>query len=248
MKEGGRACDTTNGDSQPELSVVVLCYRAGEGARDLVKQLRDELEEPGIDYELVLVANFDEGVKDSTPEVVKEIAAGCSRCRAVVKLKEGRMGWDMRSGLIAATGRHIAVIDGDGQMPTSDVVVVYDMLKSGKYDLVKTFRANRYDGISRVIQSYGFNLLFRLLFPSAWLLRDINSKPKVMTREAFDKMKLQSNDWFTDSEIMLEALRLKIRIGEISTVFQRNERRGSFVKFSTVFEFMGNLVYYRLRR
>jgi hypothetical protein len=54
-----------------------------------------------------------------------------------------------------------------------------------------------------------------------------------------------SNDWFTDAEIMIEALRHNLSIGEVSTVFFRNERRGTLVRFSAIFEFLGNLIYYR---
>ena len=96
--------DTKEGSSSspPELSVVVLCYRTGEYARQFVDQISDELRTSGIDYELVLVGNFLPGSNDETPEIIKEIARKDSRCRAVARVKEGMMGWDMRSGLEAA--------------------------------------------------------------------------------------------------------------------------------------------------
>ncbi len=232
-------------DSLPELSVVVLCYRTGEYARQFVDQLSDELQSSCVDYELILVGNFLPGSDDKTPEIIKEIARGDARCRAVAREKRGMMGWDMRSGLEAARGRHLAVIDGDGQMPTSDIVKVYRTLRVGHYDIVKTFRAQRFDGLYRKTLSRFYNLLFRFLFPSASMLQDINSKPKVMTRETYEKMNLISNDWFTDAEIMIQALRNKENVGEVSTIFYENERRSSFVPISAIFEFLRNLFYYR---
>jgi glycosyltransferase involved in cell wall biosynthesis len=230
----------------PELSVVILCYHAANVVRDLVAQVEREMEEAGIDYELVLVGNYMPGdTKDQTPAVLKELARDKPRFMVVAKEKEGMMGWDMRSGLEAARGRHIAVIDGDGQMPMSDVMKVYRVLQVGKYDLVKTFRAQRQDGRYRRTISGFYNFLFRLMYPAAHVFRDINSKPKIMTREAYGKMRLVSNDWFTDAEIMIEALRHDLSVGEVSTVFYRNERRGTFVPISAIFEFLGNLIYYR---
>ena len=230
----------------PELSVVILCYHSADVVRDLVAQVERELEEAGIDYELVLVGNYMPGdVKDQTPAVLKELAQGKPRFTVVAKEKEGMMGWDMRSGLEAAAGRHIAVIDGDGQMPMSDVIKVYRVLQVGKYDLVKTFRAQRQDGWYRRTISGFYNFLFRLLYPAAHVFRDINSKPKIMTREAYRRMHLVSNDWFTDAEIMIEALRHDLSVGEVSTVFYKNERRGTFVPVSAIYEFLGNLIYYR---
>lgn len=232
--------------SFPELSVVILCYHSADVVHDLVVQVEREMEEAGIDYELVLVGNYLPGdTKDRTPAVLKELAADKPRFTVVAKEKEGMMGWDMRSGLEAARGSHIAVIDGDGQMPMSDVIKVYRVLQVGKYDLVKTFRAQRQDGWYRRTISGFYNFFFRLLYPSAHVFRDINSKPKVMTREAYGKIHLISNDWFTDAEIMIEALRHDLSVGEVSTVFYKNERRGTFVPVSAIFEFLSNLFYYR---
>lgn len=229
----------------PELSVVVLCYRAEELAREFVEQLKRELEEAKIDYELVLVANFHPGRPDQTPEIVKKIALSNPRCIVVAKEKEGMMGWDMRSGLEAATGAHIAVIDGDAQMPSSDIVKVYRMLQVGGYDLVKTFRSERFDGFYRRTTSFWYNVLFRVLFPGSAKFRDINSKPKVMSRKAYKRLHLVSSDWFTDAEIMIEALKNRLNIGEVSTIFHKNERRSSFVPVSAIAEFVKNLLYYR---
>ncbi len=230
----------------PELSVVILCYHSADVVRDLVAQVERELEEARVDYELVLVGNYMPGdTKDQTPTVLKELAKDKPRFTVVAKEKQGMMGWDMRSGLEAATGCHIAVIDGDGQMPMSDVIKVYRVLQVGKYDLVKTFRAQRQDGWYRRTVSGIYNFLFRLMYPAAHVFRDINSKPKVLTREAYEKIHLISNDWFTDAEIMIEALRHDLSVGEVSTVFYKNERRGTFVPASALYEFLSNLIYYR---
>jgi hypothetical protein len=40
-----------------------------------------------------------------------------------------------------------------------------------------------------------------------------------MTRECYEKFNLVSSDWFTDAEIMIEALNNKLKIGELSTIF-----------------------------
>ncbi len=240
--------DTGTCKSPPELSVIVLCYRAEEFARQFAEQLIGELEQSEIDFELVLVANYVPGAADRTPQIIRELAEANPRCQAVAGEKQGMMGWDMRSGLEAANGSHVAVIDGDGQMPSSDIVKVYRVLQVGQYDIVKTFRAQRFDGLYRKTLSLCYNGLFRILFPSASMLRDINSKPKVMTRAAYERMNLRSSDWFTDAEIMIEALKNEESIGEVSTIFYENQRRSSFVPVSAIFEFLRNLLHYRLFR
>ena len=231
----------------PELSVVVLCYKSEAFIVDFVKQIERELEQEQIDYELVLVANYD-SVSDTTPTWAKQLATVNTRIKPVTQPKEGKMGWDMRSGLKAATGNYIAVIDGDGQMPVTDLSVVYHIIKSERYDLVKTYRAVRNDGPVRILMSRTYNLLFYYLFLPGFPVRDINSKPKIMSRAAYNKLHLKSNDWFTDAEIMIQAFENRLRICEVSTIFYKNERRASFVDVKAIFEFIYNLLYYRIKK
>ena len=230
----------------PEISVVVLAYRSAATIRNFVDSLIDSLEKENLLWEIVLVGNYFAEVEDRTPEVVRGIAARDSRIKAVVKIKKGMMGWDMKSGLQAATGKSLAVIDGDGQMPSSDVIRVYQLLKKNGLDLAKTYRAKRNDSSYRRLISVGYNILFKLLFPgiNAW---DMNSKPKIMTREFYEKMNLESNGWFIDAEIMIFARRLQARIGEVQTVFLSMDSRPSFVKPFSILEFLGNLFWYRVK-
>ena len=230
----------------PEISIVVLAYRSAATITNFVDSLIDSLEKENLLWEIVLVGNYFEEGEDQTPEVVRGIAARDSRIKAVVKIKKGMMGWDMKSGLQAATGKSLAVIDGDGQMPSSDVIRVYQLMKKNGLDLAKTYRAKRNDSSYRRLISVGYNILFKLLFPgiNAW---DMNSKPKIMTREFYEKMNLESNGWFIDAEIMIFARRLQARIGEVQTVFLSMDSRPSFVKPFSILEFLVNLFWYRVK-
>jgi len=233
--------------ARPELSVVVLCYRSGEGARAFVQRLAAALVDGGISrYELVLVGNYQAGSDDPTPRVVRELAAADPRIVCSAVAKQGMMGWDMRSGLRLASGDSIAVIDGDGQFLVEDVARVYRELRSRGLDLAKTYRVHRGDGFERKLFSRVFNGLFRILFPGLGV-RDVNAKPKVMTRSAYERMQLESDDWFIDAEIMIQARLLGLRVGEIPTDFLRLTGRPSFIRFRAVAEFLRNLARHRLR-
>jgi glycosyltransferase involved in cell wall biosynthesis len=231
----------------PELSVVVLCYRSGDEARSCAARIGQVLAEAGIgDYQLVLVGNFVAGSGDTTPDVVRELAAADPRIVCSAVEKQGMMGWDMRSGLALATGDCLAIIDGDGQVLVGDLVRIHRLLREQKLDLAKTYRSRRGDGLKRKLFSLIFNGLFHALFPGL-AVRDINAKPKILTRSAYERLRLQSDDWFIDAEIMIQARRLGFRIGEIETEFLGLTGRRSFVRMSAVVEFLGNLVRYRLR-
>lgn len=229
-----------------ELSVVILCYRAGKQAYPFVENTIALLEKSVPSWELVLVGNYSPGTEDETPSVVNDIAKKNRNVIAVALPKQGMMGWDVRSGLDRASGNYLCFIDGDNQMPADDILRVYEKIKKDRLDLVKTYRTKRFDSLVRVVVSFTFNVLFRIMFPYV-KVKDVNSKPKIFTKNAYKKMELTSDDWFIDAEIIIKAGKLGMRIGEVPTDFHKCEYRKSFVKFNTVFEFIGNLFNAKLK-
>ena len=233
-------------DMRPELSVVVLCYRAGDGVTGVLDPLYDQLSKAGASFELVLVANYDPDDVDPTRAVVERWSSGRAGVTVIARPKQGAMGWDMRSGLEAARGELIVVIDGDGQNPPEDAVRMYQELKRTGADMMKGRRVARADGPYRRVLSQTYNALFRLVFGTRGLW-DVNAKPKGLTRQAYERMDLKSDDWFIDAEMVLAAKRGGMRIEELPVVFRKNERRPSFVRLSAIWEFVVNIARHRLR-
>jgi glycosyltransferase involved in cell wall biosynthesis len=232
--------------ANPDFSLVVLCYRSGKSIIPSVEKLCQAFSYCTFTWELVLVGNYIEGSADETPEVVTALAQTRSNIRTVVRPKVGMMGWDMRMGLDAARGEYIGVIDGDGQFPPESVVTCLLKAKLQNLDLTKTYRVRRDDGLYRRVISTVYNLLFKLLF--GMRIQDVNSKPKIIRRSKYELLRLESNDWFADAEIMIRAHEAGLSIGEIPVHFLANDARGSFVKPAAIFEFISNLFKYRFSR
>lgn len=231
----------------PDVSIIILCYQAGRRIEPFVANTISALKKNNItDYELILVGNYWPNIPDETPAVVAEIASIDPNIKYVVQEKKGMMGWDMKSGLVLATGNYLVVIDGDGQMPIEDLIKVYKKIKSDNLDLVKTYRIKRGDNLWRKVVSFFYNNIFLILFPGA-PSHDVNSKPKIFTRAVYERLNLQSDDWFIDAEIMIQARRLHLRTAEIPTYFRGLEGRKSFIKPAAILEFIKNLMIYRWR-
>jgi glycosyltransferase involved in cell wall biosynthesis len=230
--------------ARPDLSAIVLGYRAGASLEPLARRLHESLVASGHSFEIVLVANYHEGSEDETPAVAERLAHDLSATRHVARPKEGGMGWDFRSGLEAAEGDVLVVIDGDGQYATQDVVVAFERLRATGSDVAKGRRASRGDGLYRRVVTTGYNLTFALLFPrrGVW---DVNGKPKALTRSAYERLRLTSDDWFLDAELVLEAHRQGMKVCEFPVVYSEGAR-ASFVKPSAILEFARHMLRYRL--
>lgn len=231
----------------PELSVVLLCYRAEEALTSVAEPLHRELQASGVQYELILVANSWAGSRDRTPVEAKAFARSHPNVVVVARPKAGDMGWDLRSGLETARGTHLVYLDGDGQVPTRFALATYRCLRTTGAGVVKGRRQVREDGSIRTLTSLGFNVLFRLLFRTKGLW-DVNGQPKGLTRAAWERLDLRTDDWFTDAEIVLKARAAGIEIVEIPVRFQARQAGGSHVGPDTVWEFLVNLARWRLGR
>jgi glycosyltransferase involved in cell wall biosynthesis len=227
-----------------EFSIAVLCYRAEEEIIPFVENLHKIMSLFRFEWELILVANFWPGSNDRTPEICQRLAEQMPRVRVLAEPKQGAMGWDMRSGLDACRGKYIGVIDGDGQFPVETIFSCFAKIKSENFDMVKTYRVERQDGFYRRLISTAYNGLFHLFFHGSGRLRDVNSKPKIMTRDAYEKMMLQSDDWFIDAELILNCINLNLRIYEIPVEFHSLGARKSFVKPGAILEFLRHMIDY----
>jgi glycosyltransferase involved in cell wall biosynthesis len=196
---------------------------------------------------VILVANYWPGDADRTPERAAAFAREHPHITVVAHSKAGAMGWDLRSGLDAARGSFLVYLDGDGQVSTHDALRVYRRLRETGADVAKGRREVRDDGSVRTLTSLGYNLLFRLLFRTAPLW-DMNGQPKGLTRAAYERLDLHTDDWFTDAEIVLKARAADMEIVEVPVRFRPRQTHGSHVGLGTVWEFVVNMARWRLGR
>ena len=232
---------------RPELSVIVLCYQANDAIHRVIDPLYEQLEASGVAYELLLVANQWPDRPDPTGQVVEAFAEDHETVRTVMEAKQGAMGWDMRSGLAAAAGDYLVVMDGDAQNPVDDVLKMYRRMRATGVDVMKGRRIARFDGPYRRVISTVYNVAFTVLFGTRGIW-DVNGKPKGLTRAAYEALELESDDWFIDAEIVLSARRQGLAVAELPVVFHRNDERDSFVRPGAILEFLRNMARQRLRR
>lgn len=127
----------------PKLSVVIPLYNEEDNVAPLQKEVAKALED--IDYELVLV---DDGSSDGTVGkidrrdnvVVIEFAKNAGQSAA------------MYTGIHAARGEFIALLDGDLQNDPADIPKLLAELEKG-FDLACGYRAKRKDTAFKRIQS-----------------------------------------------------------------------------------------------
>lgn len=123
-----------------KLSLIVPCYNEAEAIPFLYEEIDKVIKQISCECELLFV---DDGSKDNTLMVLKELAQKDSR---VIYLSFSRnFGKEaaMYAGLCNATGDYIAVMDADMQDPPSLLPQMLDILQTEEYDCVATRRQDR---------------------------------------------------------------------------------------------------------
>ncbi len=227
----------------PLLSLVVPLYNEEKNIPVLVPSLVSAFEKSRIPYELVLVNN---GSWDHTRHLILDFARKNTHIHPVHVPKNQGYGYGVLQGLHASKGDYVGYIDGDNQISVDAIVAAHHLMAKEGFDVVKGVRKKRQIGFLRIIASECYNLLFRLLFFLPY--REINSKPKIMKKEVFDHLRLESKDWFIDTEILIKARRFGYTVGEVHYFDKKRLGGKSSVRFAVVFEFLGNLFRYRFLR
>ena len=158
-----------------ELSVVITVLNERDNVEPLLTEIRHALS--GIDYEVIFV---DDGSGDGTQKKIREHA---DERNSLVELRKNYgQSTAMTAGIDHASGKYIALIDGDLQNDPSDIPSMLQKLKDEDWDVVAGNRANRKDGMFlRKVPSTIANAIIRRM--TGVYIKDYGCTLKIFKRE-----------------------------------------------------------------
>jgi glycosyltransferase involved in cell wall biosynthesis len=217
------AVETTPGHSHAvkttiEVSVVMPCLNEAETIGTCISRAQTALRGAGLVGEVVV---SDNGSTDDSVVIAERLGA-----RVVHETALGYGAAYMR-GIAAARGQHIVIGDSDDTYDFGDLPRLIAPLREG-CDLVMGSRfkgeilpgampwANRYVGNPMLTGM--LNLLFQLK------VSDAHSGLRAFTREAYDRMQLQTTGMEFASEMIIKASLAGLKIAEVPITY--HPRRG----------------------
>ncbi len=130
---------TTEVADGPLVSVVVPCLNEQEVLCETNRRLCAALGQMGLKFEIVYV---DDGSTDSTPEILRQLAARDERIRVIRFSRNFGHQMAITAGLEHASGDAVVVIDADLQDPPEVILQFIDKWMEG-YDVAYGVRADR---------------------------------------------------------------------------------------------------------
>ena len=226
----------------PDISLIMPCYNEEENLGYSIPRLIQAFERAGYRLQLVAVNN---GSRDRTRALIAELAEKYPEVTPGNVETNIGFGQGILAGIPLCAAPWAGMVAADGQVDAEDVVRLYEacVATDGRV-LGKVRRRFRMDGPVRKVISVSYNLFMRLLWPRLGSL-DVNGNPRVIRRDVFLAMELESTNWLLDPEMLIKAQYMGVRILELN-VFARMRGSGlSHVRLTTCWEFFKNLLIYR---
>lgn len=218
------------------ISVVLPAYNEEESITQQVESVDEVLAEMQFDdYEILVV---DDGSKDRTREICEGMQDRVPKLRLLIHEVNRGYAMALKTGFTGAAMPLVFYTDADNQF---DVRELKNLLSAiDDYDIVCGFRIYRFDPFSRLVLSWGYNLIVRVLFRIR--VRDVDCAFKLFRREVFDRINIESKKFFVDTEILAKASKVGMKMTEIGVRHYPRTAGESTVRASHVISTLGEIV------
>ncbi len=233
------------------LSVIIPAFNESENIKRFEKELIPSLEKLGVEYEAIIV---NDGSVDDTDENVRILKKKFKSIRLVNHLKNLGLGAAIRTGVKEAVGQQIVFLDADLTFHPKQICLLLDAYNKTRAQCIigSPFVSHgKAEGVSffRLILTRGVNLLYALLLGKR--IRSFSSIFRLYESKPLKKIKIESNDFVANAEILMELIKNNAKIVEIPVVLTCRTRGRSkinvFREFKNHVKLLCKIFFWRLQ-
>ncbi len=163
------------------ISVVVPVFNEEGNVRELHKEILEVCKKENYKFEIIFV---DDGSKDKTPEICKELKP----LKYIRMRKNFGQTAAMDAGIKASQYDYIVTMDGDRQNDPADIPKLVNYLEENDLDIVSGWRKNRKDTVMKKFTSRVANFLRGIIVKDH--IHDSGCSLKIYKKECFDHINL----------------------------------------------------------
>ena len=202
----------------PEVSVVMPCLNEAETLAVCIQKARACLADNGVSGEIIIADN---GSTDGSQSIAEAEGA------RVVPVEARGYGSALMGGIAASRGRFVIMADADDSYDFSALMPFIEKLRDGSDFVI----GNRFKGgialgamppLHRYLGNPVLSGLGRLFFRSP--AGDFHCGLRCFSRDAFERMNLQTTGMEFASEMVVKATLLGLRIAEVPTTLSPDGR------------------------
>ncbi len=210
------------------ISLMFPLYKDKNTVELMIKKSSSVLKRLKKKYEIIII---DDGCPQKSGKLAVKIAKKFSNIKIFFHKKNLGYGAALKTGLKKCKYQWIFMIDGDAEYDVGDL---FRLLRvSENYDLVITYRYKKKYTTYRIIISWVYNAILRLIFNIKF--RDISTGSRLVSKKLIRRIKLKSNSPFVGAELAIKAGLAGYKVGEIGIhTYPRTFGSGSSVSFKNI--------------
>jgi hypothetical protein len=206
-------------DDEPEFSVVMPCLNEVQTLATCIRKAQSSLKRLGVTGEVIVADN---GSTDGSVDLAESLGA------RVVHVSRKGYGAAMAGGCSAARGRHILMGDADDSYDFAAIDGFVEQLRNGS-DMVWGTRLRgvimpgAMPWLNRYVGNPLLTAILRLLFRTK--ISDAHCGQRAFTKQAFELLDLRSAGMEVNSEMLIKASNLNLRVTEVPITLYPDARR-----------------------
>ena len=194
----------------------------------MIKKSSSMLKKLKRKYEIIIV---DDGCPQNSGRLAEKIAKKFSNVKVFFHKKNLGYGAALKTGLKKCKNDWVFMIDGDAEYDVNDLPRLFKA--SQNYDLVITYRYKKKYNTYRIIISWVYNAILRLIFNIKF--RDISTGSRLVSKKLIRQVKLKSNSPFVGAELAIKSGLAGYKVGEIGIhTYPRTFGSGSSVGLKNI--------------
>ena len=212
----------------PQVSVIIPALNEEKTIENII----DRCSRQKIVSQLVVV---NDGSTDKTAEVLDKIRTLWGKRSILTIINHSKnlgKGAAIKTGLREATGKYVIVQDADLEYAPEEIAKLYNEAQKTKFGIVFGVRdksKNRGYFLAHLANIY-LTLMFNLLF--SLRLADSYTCYKLMPKKVWDAIKLKSNGFEIESELLSKLGKLKYKVREVPISYNpRKYSEGKKIKW-----------------
>jgi glycosyltransferase involved in cell wall biosynthesis len=211
------------------ISIILPAYNEEANLRAALNDALSYLKTLKDPWEIIVV---DDGSSDDTGKIAADFAKHHRRIKIISHQRNMGYGRSLSDGFLASNYNFVFFTDSDRQFDLKALDIMWPVAKTGVIDLVIGYRLNRKDPWIRRFLSRCYNILADILFDLD--VKDIDCAFKIFKKEIFEKIKIESDNFFVNTEILAKARYFRYKILEVGVTHFPRKAGKSTVSFKYV--------------
>ena len=178
--------------------------------------------------EIIIV---DDGCPEDSGHYAKIISKKIKNVKVIFHKKNMGYGAAIKTGLKNCKNEWIFQTDGDAEYDVNDLLKLIKKTKVS--DLVVTYRLKKKYKTSRIVISWIYNVILRILFHTKY--KDISTGSRLINKKILKKINLISNSPFLGAELAIKSKYKGFKVSEVGIhTYPRTFGSGSSVSFKNI--------------